>query len=244
MDFIIDGEKYNVDECGFIAPIDEYTRYLKGKYRNNLERCKGRFIIPLLKELKKNGLENHLHNVASILHYWDISKPYNYREAFEIVNDNFRGHVFSSIDIREMINHLGAVRIKTEGIQLKNKVYNEYTGEFTEVDYDYVAELHQVNGEKLGLTDEILYVLKLWCTSTNKEHWLWVDETQCNINSPLDAVASTCIVYEPMVGNIKHIIRQGDVFIFEMKDKVNISSSDKKVRLSKEMYFDLLKSQA
>ena len=244
MEIIYDNEKYITENCSFIANTPDYTRYLKGKYNGNLERCKGRFIDPLVNELSKRELNNHISSVKLVEAYWDKVEKYTYEDAFNISNDEFRAHVFSSINIREMIENLGATKLKVEGIELNNKTYNELTESFSYEDYHYIAELYAVDGDKIGIKDSSLHVVKVWCTSTNEEHWLWVDENNCDINSPLDAIASTCMVYEPMVGKIKHIIRQGDVFLFEMNEVVKVSANDNKVRLSKDMYFNLLKSQA
>lgn len=245
MEIIVDNEIFNTETSSFIVKeIDDFTRYLKGKYSNNLDRCKGRLINPLVNKLNQKGQLNFIPTVNQIVDYWDYVQSYSYSEAFQITERRFRAHVFSSINIKDMIDNLGAKRIKTEGIELINKIYNEYTNSFTNEPYSYVAELHEVNGTKLGISDNI-YVVKVWCTSTNEEHWLWVDEENCNISSPLDAIASTCIIYKSMVGKIKHIIRQGDIFLFEMKnDGILLDPNDEIVRLPKEEYFSLLKSQA
>ena len=251
MKITFDNETYVTENCSFLGHLPDFTKYLKGKYNDNLERCKGRLIQPLVRELIKKELNNHIPTVQQIEQYWDMVEKYNYKEAFEISDSTFRAHVFSSISIRDMIDELGAKRVKVEGIELVNKTYNEITQSFQEEPYSYVAELYLVDGNKLSINNISdsnsnieLYVVKVWCTSTNEEHWLWVDEANCDINSPLDAIASTCVVFESMVDNIKHIIRQGDVFIFEMKNEVSVSSNDNKVRLSKDKYFELLKSQA
>lgn len=243
MEIIVDNEIFDTDKCGFIGSDFEYLRYLKGKYNSNFKRCESRLFNPLLRNLKKNGLNNLISIVEPLIEYWDMATPFSYKEAFKIEDEQFRALVFSSINIREMINELGATKIKVEGIELNNKSYNEIIKSFENEDYSYVSELYEVNGEKIGLNDKI-YVVKVWCTSTNEEHWLWVDENNCSLDSPLDAIASTCMIYKSMVGKIKHIIRQGDVFLFEMVEKVNINPDDEIVRIPKSDYFKLLKSQS
>ena len=63
-------------------------------------------------------------------------------------------------------------------------------------------------------------------------------------DSPLEAIASTCVIYKSMYGKIKHIIRQGDVFLFEMTEDVTPSENEETMTLSMNEYFSLLKSQA
>ena len=148
------------------------------------------------------------------------------------------------IDVPEMINNLGSERISTEGIDLVNKTYNIKTGEFEDVDMTQIYELHRVNGSKLGVNQDI-YAIKCWCTSTDQEHWLWTESRPSGNDVALKAIASTCMVYKPMLGKIKHIIRQGDVFLFEMTEKVVLNEDkDEVVPLDKDTYFKLLKSQS
>jgi len=90
----------------------------------------------------------------------------------------------------------------------------------------------------------VIPVVRCWDTTSNEEYWLWVDENNFDGKSPLDAIASTCVVYESMIGKIKSITRQGDVFLFEMEEEVIPKEGEKTVRLSKDEYFKLLKSQA
>lgn len=244
MNITIDNENYDTNNVGFITNEPDFVRYLKGKYSENFKRFESRFLDPLISELRKNGLNNNISMVEMLKDYWHMVEPYTYEDAFNIQEDSFRALVFSSIDIRKMIDELGAERVDVEGIELNNKTYNELTESFNNEDYSYISELYSVNGEKIGLQNNILYVVKVWCTSINEEHWLWVDETNFDVKSPLDAIASTCVVYKSMIGKIKHIIRQGDVFLFEMIEKVNIDPKEETQRLSSDEYFSLLKSQA
>jgi hypothetical protein len=100
----------------------------------------------------------------------------------------------------------------------------------------FMAEVHEVDGTKLGLNEK-LYVLKCWCTTTNKEHWLWVEKEYAE-KGPLEAIASTVRVYENMIPFIKYIKRQGDVLLFEMSEK--IIPHGKIIPLTAEQYFSKL----
>lgn len=230
---------YNVDEV-------QITKYLKGVYRKNKPRFKKRFLDYFRKAFVAYEVEHLNYLMDNIEYIWDKVEPFTYKEAFEIENQNFRALVFSSIDIREMIENLGSKRVATEGRELINKVWNPTEGRFEEIPYTVVYELHHVNGEKLGVTEEVnLPIIRCWCTSTDEEHWLWVDNKFAeNGASPLEAISSTCVVYESMKGKIKHIIRQGDVFLFEMIEDVTPSDNEPTVALTMEEYFSLLKSQA
>lgn len=238
---------FDVNSCYFEISVDEtlITKYLKGVYRENKPRFTDKFINHFKARFKAYGVEEFNDILINIENIWDQVSPFSYKEAFELENATFKSKVFSSINIREMIENLGSTRIKVEGKELINKVWNPYKNEFEEVPYSVIYELHHVNGEKLGIQNEAaLPVVKCWCTTTNEEHWLWVDANSFKNDSPLEAIASTCVIYKSMYGNIKHIIRQGDVFIFEMLSDVTPSESEETMSLPMEEYFSLLKSQA
>lgn len=221
------------------STFEDGARYLITKNNSNFERFKARDLIEIQDWLQMNDIENWKDITDFYSNLFLQLKPYSYKEAFELSNTDFRALVFSVINVPEMIAELGSTRIKTEGIELKNKIFKNGKQEIDE--FTQIYELHKVDCTKLDL-DEPVYAIKCWCTSTNEEHWLWIDNNYNN--DPLAAIASTCKVYEPMIGNIKHIIRQGDVFLFEMENTVDIKENDKIVSLDKDTYFKLLKSQA
>jgi len=182
-------------------------RFLRNKYQNNKKRFVSRFIEVEKKELQMVNLENWEEICDFYENMWDKVTSFSYKEAFNIKDSTFRAKVFSVINVPEMIEHLGSIRIKTEGINLVNRVYNSVLDKFEEKEFTQIYELHEVNGSKLDLNEKV-YAIKCWCTSTDEEHWLWVDSGVANHKDPLKAIASTCKVYESMLGKIKHIIRQ------------------------------------
>lgn len=219
--------------------IEEGVRYLKTIYKDNFPRFKARFLDPMEQYISMHGVRKPKVIVDLYIQLFNELTPYTYLEAFQ-KDTNFSSMIFSVINIPDMIKELGHTRIRTEGIRLVNKVYNPITNSFTEKTFEQVYELHSVNLSKLKI-EGLAYAIKCWCTSTDTEHWLWVDQFY---ESPLEAIASTCKVYEKMKPNIKHIIRQGDVFLFEMTEEVEISESDPVVSLTRDEYFGLLKSQS
>jgi len=241
---LISFDTYN---CYFNTKVDEKTiaKYLKGVYRENKSRFKSRFVDFFKTQFKAYDLEYFNDIIDNIDFFWDKVNPFTYQEAFEIEDVTTRALFFRSVNINEMVSELGATRINVEGKELVNKVWNEYKNEFEEVPYTVVYELYHINGSKLGLNEEVkLPIVKCWCTTTNDEHWLWVDSESFSDNSPLQAIASTCVIYKSMHNKIKHIIRQGDVFIFEMIEDVMPSENEETMSLSMNEYFKLLKSQA
>lgn len=238
--------EFNTDTGYFDVLVDEVnlTKYLKLAYRNNRSRFEERFVNYFRNFFKAYDIDYYSYLLDNIDNLWDYVKGFSYEEAFKIENNAFRIKVFSAIDINEMIENLGSERIKTEGIETINKVWDEKNKQFKNIPLTLIYELHKVNGEKLGVEDAFLPAIKCWCTSTNKEHWLWVNSEELGDNSPLNGIASTCCIYKSMQGKIKHIIRHGDVFIFEMIEEVIPDENEEVISLGVEEYFKLLKSQS
>lgn len=233
-DSFIDGVRY-----------DEIIRYCKMVYTNRKRFIK-RFIEPLKKGLMMYGEESKINIIDTFLYYFDNLEPYTYEEAFKIQNTTFKSLVFSSINISELISELGHEMIKVEGKNVTHRRYKE-DGSYEMINYDVIYELHRVNCSKILPNADMLtqnsqyaYAIKCWCTTTNNEHWLWVEEEYAN-KGPLEAIASTVRVYENMIPFIKEIKRQGDVFLFEMSEK--IIPSGKIIPLTSNQYFDLLVAQ-
>lgn len=211
-------------------------RYLKGKYTNE-ERFKERCLNTVVEKVKEFY---HVDlDVTDVLEDYRMVEPFSYVEAFKLEDNALRFKVFGSISIRDMIESLGAKRIKTEGHPGKNKVYSP-SGEFLREDpIDNIYEMYEVNGEGLNLRENI-YCVKCWCTTTNKEHWLWV-ESQFK-DDVLTAVASTFRIHQNLIPHIKELKRQGDILLVEMKEEVEPQGEI--VPLTKEQYFGLLTAQS
>lgn len=233
---------------------EDVVKYLKGIFSNK-SRFKSRFIDKFLnanntlQKLIDDGETTEFDHITpgmfeceeicnKLLDIYDMVEPFSYGEAFKIEEDEFRALVFGSIDVNEMIENLGHERIKTEGKRVKHKKFSD-SGEFLGMEeYDVIYETHEINCQDLGLNEKA-YALKCWCTSTNKEHWLWIEDEFKD--SPLEAVASTFRVHANVLPHIKEIKRQGDVLLVEMKKEV--IPEGEIITLNADQYFDLLTIQ-
>jgi hypothetical protein len=221
------------------------VKYLKGIF-GNVERFKGR-LTDQLRELHKNEdipqedvnkfkCDDFMDEIEKI---FEEESPFTYEEAFKIETRDFQAQVFGSINVSEMIQKLGSNRIATDGIEVKHKRFDEHGNLLGVEDYHNIYEVYEVLGEKLGLSENI-YALKCWCTSTNKEHWLWIEDQYKD--KPLEAVASTFRIHKNLIPYIKELKRQGDVLLVEMKE--DVMPDGEIVPLTAEQYFGLLTSQS
>lgn len=221
------------------------VKYLKGVFENS-ERFKSRFTDLLREVHKKEDIpvdsvelfkcDDFLDEIEKM---FEEERPFTYEEAFKLENREFQAVVFGSINISEMIENLGAKRIATDGIEVKHKRFSDDGTLLGIEDYHNIYEIYEVSGKKLGLS-ESLYALKCWCTSTNKEHWLWIEDEYKD--KPLEAIASTFRIHKNLIPHINEIKRQGDVLIVEMKE--DVMPDGEIVPLTAEQYFGLLTSQS
>ena len=218
---------FNMDTWSFEFGDENVFRYFKGACP---KRSRMESMVKWMKEDETSRkISEHL------LKGYDHAKPFSYKEAFQLEDEMVRAVVFGSINISEMIEEMGCERICVNNIRVKQKMFAP-SGEFSGWhERDNIYELHKVNGSTLGI-NKGLFVVKCWCTSTNKEHWIWVEEQYTN--DALTAIASTFRVHENIIPYIKVIKRQGDILILEMKQQVKPQGNV--VPLTKEQYFGLL----
>ena len=230
---------YDAECDSFIKNVElpYFAKYLKGVFRSK-DRFKESFLTPFKEALIVLELEDRLPQCDLLLEFFNNTQPFTYKEAFAISDNNFRAIVFGSINVGEMIGNLGNSRINVEGKNVTHRVYKE-DGSYTMKNYDVIYELHIIDCSTLNVPDN--YCVKCWCTSTNKEHWLWIEEKYAH-KGALEAIASTIRVYENMIPHIKHIKRQGDVLLFEMNKEITPYGNI--IPLTADQYFSKLIAQS
>lgn len=242
---------YDLEKSEFsTCTREEFMKYLRTRY-TNLERFKSNFVKPykeLLDQFEEMESEENigfkkgaLKLVDGFVEDYSNFEPFTYKEAFNITNDEFRALIFGSIRVPDMIKELGHERIKVAGQPVKHKKFDSEGNFIGMEEYDVIYETHKVNGENLGIGDDLCAV-KCWCTTTEEEHWLWVDEKY--INDPLEAIASTFMIHKNLIPYIKELKRQGDVLLVELTEDVEPDPEAEQVSLTKEQYFSLLTAQS
>lgn len=202
----------------------EAIRYLKGLY-TNFERFEARFLNKINDKNSKNICNFFKEEYPKV-------EAFSYADAFAIKGDQFRALVFGSVNVPDMINNLGHSLIKSQTIERKLQDFDN-VGKTVTVPMTY--ETHSVDGSKLGVSRD-LSVVHCWCTTTNKEHWVWIDSKFRN--DPESAISSMAIFHENIIPHIKAIRRQGDVFLLEMNEDVLPEGNTR--YLTKEEYFSLV----
>lgn len=225
--------EFHVNDLYNSRPVSdiEMARYLKMRYRNRR----------MFHEMFLKRVQEYVNDpwVSRLERLYDQVDPYTYREAFQIGDQEWRSIVFGQIRVQQMIAELGHSRIAVEGRPVRHKQFDR-DGRFTGYrEYDVIFETHRVNGSKLGLRDDI-YAVKCWCTTTESEHWIWIEEKYKD--SPLEAIASTFRVHENLIPFIKELKRQGDILLVELTQQIDPRGD--MVSLNADQYFSLLTAQS
>jgi hypothetical protein len=172
---------------------------------------------------------------------WHSNPTFHFKDIFALTHRNLRRFCFLYIGVSEMMKALEAKRIAAQGIELNYFKYDSFGNKIPFTKHN-IFEIHEASASKLQdlkpwrARNEKIYAVKCWCTSTNQEHWLWV-EAQYK-DDPLAAIASTFRIHENVIPHIKCLKRQGDVLICEMKREIIPSGAVRP--LTKQEYFGLL----
>ena len=233
---ILHGLQYQV-WCKEIETIGNKNalRLLKGIYTN-----KERFIDRYLSVYNDIELLEPIYNY--FLKNYDSAIPFSYKEAFEIQDEKFRRMVFNTIDINDLIENLGATRIKVQGKEVNRKCFDKEGKTLRNRNYHAVYETYQIDCMQLIPNYNLLnlnrfaYAVKCWCTTTNKAHWIWIEEQYKD--DPLEAIASTFCFHENVIPHIKELKRQGDIMLVELNKEVEPEGTI--IPLTAEQYFRLL----
>lgn len=178
--------------------------------------------------------------IAALQKEWDKIKPVSFDHFFTSTNRNYRLFCFNYIGVGTLMKALNAVKLSEKSIKVNYFQYDS-NGNKKEVSRLNVYEIHQIENAQLQLNTwwsngKHSYAVKCWCPSTQKEHWLWIEEQYKD--DPLKAIASTFRVHENIIPFIKCLKRQGDLLFCEMRGHV---IPEGEIRpLSAKEYFSLL----
>lgn len=171
---------------------------------------------------------------------FDYTNPLKPFEAMQKLSEVQLVKAFEEFNISEIIQSFCPKRIAVAGKELTKKQFDREGNHLKNVTYNAVYETYEViipyQNEKITA-----YAIKCWCTTTENEHWLWLEEQYKD--NPLEAIASTFRVHEQIIPYIKELKRQGDILLVELTQDVDIDEpfcNSSLVPLTAEQYFSLL----
>lgn len=246
MSNLADNEYYVSGFGGFT--LSEAMQLWKTKYRDDIrdfhkEVCNH----PSMDELKDYVTE-----------MWDTIQEIDATKAFQVQNVEKRRAFFDAIGVAKLMDTIQPTLLDRQVITKKRTDWDDDNNEVEKV-FEDVYELYLVPKEKLyaGIEDrwfagnEDAYVVRCWCTTTNREYWIFTDRRQFNSHyynsetgkyeqKKADAIQGIAWTIRINVSNPERIYRQGDIIV------VKHSLESKEVEpyhLTKDQYLQLMYSE-
>ena len=196
---------------------------------------------------------------------WDDIQPVTVQEAFSQKNAEMRRVYFECIGVVKLFQELNPELVDKQILNKKRAKWDDQNVEDT-FEFEDVYELYRIPSNKLfkGVADgggrfdndkSFVYAVRCWCTSTNREYWLYVND-RIVMHEDEEEAASRAWQYEPKrLDAIKaiawtirigitfpeKIYRQGDVIIAK-------ASADSTVvplyHINKKQYLELMYSES
>lgn len=182
---------------------------------------------------------------------WDDIEPISLKEAFAQINAEDRRTYFDAIGPEKLFKSLEPKLLNKQVIKKKRTRWDDKNDPF-EYEFEDVYELYEIDGEKLfsetnrrgGITRmNDICAVRCWCTTTNREYWLYVPWSAMflNENKKPDAISAIAWTIRIDIDFPERIYRQGDIIIVKM----GADSTKRAVprHLQKDEYLSLMYSE-
>lgn len=198
-----------------------------------------------------------MHPFRDFVHeMWDSITPVTVQEALAISNTEIRRTYFNCIGVETLFKNLDPVLRDRQVIKKKRTRWDDNNDPY-EYEFEDVYELYEIAGTKLYSTDRWgrepnpVFAVRCWCTTTNREYWLyvpeiaatgrnsqaWEDRDKAPVYNAISAIAWTIRID---VKDPEKIYRQGDIVIVKIKPSAKSVSS---YHLDKNQYLQLMYSE-
>jgi hypothetical protein len=192
---------------------------------------------------------------------WNRIEPVTVEEALQLENTEERRTYFDAIGIEKLFKGLDPKLLDKQTIKKSRTRWDEEFKEYTH-EFEDIYELYEIDAKKMFKTDrwgnepkEHIYAVRCWCTTTNREYWLyvpreaalgtswWNRDSEATKADAIRAIAWTVRVDVPEE-NVERIYRQGDIIVAKMKDSAKATQTTfNPYHLSKEQYLSLMYSE-
>ena len=199
---------------------------------------------------------------AFVQECWDSVVPVTVEEALQLENTEERRTYFDAIGIEKLFKSLDPKLLDKQTIKKSRTRWDDEFKEYTH-EFEDIYELYEIEANKMFKTDrwgneprDHIYAVRCWCTTTNREYWLYVPReaaigrqwwaTGDSVDNKADAIRAIAWTVRVDVPekNVEKIYRQGDIIVAKMKDSAKLTeSSFTPYHLSKEQYLSLMYSE-
>lgn len=194
---------------------------------------------------------------------WDDIVPISVEDAFRETNLERRRCYFDCIGVVKIFASMKPTLLDKQVIKKVRTRWDKDNKPYEYV-FEDTYELYAIDAKKLfdGVASSRVSFLesnntfftavRCWCTTTNREYWIYVPEDECMLdnarawNTPFDkrkydAVKAIAWTIRIGITNPKRIFRQGDIVVAEASDN---SVECRDYHLSKEDYLNLMYSES
>ena len=184
---------------------------------------------------------------------WEQITPVTVEEALSQTNAEDRRSYFDAIGVEKLFKQLDPKLRDKQVIRKKRTRWDDKNDSY-EYEFKDVYELYEIEGKKMfevnqwGREPEPVYAVRCWCTTTNREYWLYVPREAATgrrwgaaHNGDYDAVRAIAWTIRIDVHMPERIYRQGDIIIVKTNDKTVFDQPQR--HLTKEEYLQLMYSE-
>ncbi len=188
---------------------------------------------------------------------WDSIEPVTVKQALSRENTEERRVFFDCIGVEKLFKELKPILRDRQVLTKKRTKWDEKHNPVV-YEFEDIYELYEIEGKKLyekdqwGNEPQPVYAVRCWCTTTNREYWLYVneqaalgetrfnsDETKLKYDA-IQAIAWTIRV-DVDEENIEKLYRQGDVIVAKLKPGTKTTWLR---HISKETYLEKMYSES
>jgi hypothetical protein len=182
---------------------------------------------------------------------WDKVTPVTVEEALKISNQEERRTYFDAIGIEKLFKELEPTILDRQVIKKKRTKWDD-NNDPMEYEFEDVYELYEIEGCKMfdadrwGNPPSNVYAVRCWCTTTNREYWLYVPReaalgNRWDNNGKPDAIRAIAWTIRLDVEDPERIYRQGDIIVAKISKKTTENGFFR--HLTKDNYLKLMYSE-
>jgi len=192
---------------------------------------------------------------------WDSIEEISVEEAMKETNAEVRRIYFDCIGVVKLFKSLNPTLVDRQVVKKKRTRWDDKNDSYT-YEFEDVYELYYIEGSKMFPSESraknvAVFAVRCWCTTTNREYWIYVPEDSCMIDSKYrvwelnstirkkikyDAISAIAWTIRIDIDDPEKIYRQGDIIV--VKEGSNSKKSKNPYHLSKEQYLSLMYSES
>ena len=182
---------------------------------------------------------------------WEDIIPVTVEEGLSQANAEDRRNYFDAIGVEKLFKQLNP-ELKDRQVIKKKRTRWDSNNDSFEYEFEDVYELYEIPADKLfdkdryGRMNNPVYAVRCWCTTTNREYWLYVNREAATGNrwtsddDKYDAIHAIAWTIRIDVTNPERIYRQGDIIVAKLSSE---SKNTEPYHITKEQYLSLMYSE-